>query len=98
MTPSPPGHLTPSEDQLAIQFALDGVSLQTERTAIKKFQHTDVVENPLWAVTFGAFLVPGSLSLASHEVKRASTTLCPAMRSSLHVQRHRLLRETTDMC
>ena len=69
MTPSPPGHLTPSEDQLAIQFALDGVSLQTERTAIKKFQHPDVVENPLWAVTFGAFLVPGSLSLGSQEIK-----------------------------
>ena len=52
-----------------IQFALDGVSVQTERTAIKKFQHTDVVENPLWAATFGAFLAPGSLSLGSHEIK-----------------------------
>jgi hypothetical protein len=53
-----------------IQFALDGVSLQTERTAIKKLQHPfpDFSENPLWAVSFGAFLAPGSLSLGSHEI------------------------------
>lgn len=39
-----------------LQFALDGVPLQTERTAIKKLQHPDpnFSENPLWAVTFGA--------------------------------------------
>ncbi len=54
-----------------IQFALDGVSLQTERTAIKKLQHPflDFSENPLWAVTFGAFLAPGSLSLCNPEIK-----------------------------
>jgi hypothetical protein len=54
-----------------LQFALDGVSLQTERTAIKKLQHPDpnFSENPLWAVTFGAFLPPGSLSLGSHEIQ-----------------------------
>jgi hypothetical protein len=54
-----------------IHFALDGVSLQTERTAIKKLQHPfpDFSENPLWAVTFGAFLAPGSLSLGDHEIK-----------------------------
>jgi hypothetical protein len=53
------------------QFALDGVSLQTERTAIKKFQHPfpDFSENPPWAVTFGAFLAPGSLSLGNHEIR-----------------------------
>ena len=48
-----------------IQFALDGVPLQTERTAIKKLQLPDFS----WAVTFGAFLAPGSLSLGSHEIK-----------------------------
>jgi hypothetical protein len=54
-----------------MQFALDGVSLQTERTALKKLQHPfpDFSENPLWAVTFGAFLPPGSLSLGKHEIK-----------------------------
>ncbi|HWI00138.1 MAG TPA: hypothetical protein VNT27_07390 [Propionibacteriaceae bacterium] len=54
-----------------VQFALDGVSLQTERTAIKKLQHPfpDFSENPLWAVTFGAFLPPGSLSLGNHEIQ-----------------------------
>jgi hypothetical protein len=54
-----------------IQFALDGVSLQTERTAVKKLQHPfpDFSENPLWAVTFGAFLAPGSLSLGNHEIE-----------------------------
>jgi hypothetical protein len=56
------------------QFALDGVSLQTERTAIKKLQHPfpDFSENPLWAVTFGTFLPPGSLSLGSHEIETTS--------------------------
>jgi hypothetical protein len=54
-----------------IQFALDNVPLQTERTAIKKLQHpfADFSENPLWAVTFGAFLAPGSLSLGDHEIE-----------------------------
>ena len=57
-----------------IQFALDGVSLQTKRTAIKKLQHPfpDFSENPLWAVTFGAFLAPGSLSLGNHEIKSST--------------------------
>jgi hypothetical protein len=45
------------------QFALDGVSLQTERTAIKKFQHPfpDFSENPLWAVTYSIFDEGGPL-------------------------------------
>jgi hypothetical protein len=62
----------PLED---LQFALDGVPLQTERTAIKKLQHPDpnFSENPLWAVTFGAFLPPGSLSLGSHEIQTTGT-------------------------
>ena len=68
------------------QFALDNVPLQTERTAIKKLQHPfpDFSENPLWAVTFGAFLAPGSLSLGDHEIEQASTTPSSATRSSLH--------------
>ena len=78
-----------------LQFALDGVLLQTERTAIKKLQHPfpDFSENPLWAVSFGAFLAPGSLSLGSHEI---TTSIHNPMfgRRGVHytVQRHRLLR------
>ena len=68
-----------------IQFALDDVSLQTERTAIKKLQHPfpDFSENPLWAVTFGAFLVPGSLSLGSQEIKTSIHDPVSGERSSL---------------
>ena len=61
--------------QTGSRCALDGVPLQTERTAIKKLQHPDpnFSENPLWAVTFGSFLPPGSLSLGSHEIQTTGT-------------------------
>lgn len=52
-----------------IRFALDGVPLTMERTAIKRLAHTDpafIVE--AFVVGFGAFLPPGTLSLGTHEL------------------------------
>ena len=64
----------------------------TERTAIKKLQHPfpDFSENPLWAVTFGAFLAPASLSPGNHVIKTSIQT--PSSATGVHytVQRHRL--------
>jgi hypothetical protein len=54
-----------------VQFALDGVPLHAVRTSIKRFPHPDPAfsENPLMAVTFGAFLAPGDLSEGTHELR-----------------------------
>lgn len=54
--------------EIGIQFVLDGVPLETERTSIRRFPHPepDFSEDPLMAVTFGAFMAPGELSLGSH--------------------------------
>jgi hypothetical protein len=48
-------------------FSLDGVALQTQRTAAKRIAHPDpaFVENA-FAVGFGAFLPPDALSVGSH--------------------------------
>jgi hypothetical protein len=52
-----------------IRFALDGVPLTTERTAIKRLAHTDpAFVEEAFVVGFGAFLPPGSLSLGPHEL------------------------------
>jgi hypothetical protein len=52
-----------------IRFALDGVPLTTERTAIKRLAHTDpAFVEEAFVVAFGAFLPPGSLSLGPHEL------------------------------
>jgi hypothetical protein len=57
--------------EVTIQFVLDGIPLATERTAIKRSPHPDpeFSENPLMAVTVGAFMPPGTLSLGSHELR-----------------------------
>jgi len=54
-----------------IQFVLDGVPLDAERTSIKRFPHPepDFSENPLMAITFGAFTAPGELSVGTHELR-----------------------------
>jgi hypothetical protein len=54
-----------------IQFVLDGVPLETQRTSIKRFPHPepDFSESPLMAITFGAFLAPGELSVGTHELR-----------------------------
>jgi hypothetical protein len=54
-----------------IQFVLDGLPLDAERTSIKRFPHPepDFSESPLMAVTFGAFTAPGELSLGTHELR-----------------------------
>jgi hypothetical protein len=56
---------------VGIQFVLDGVPLETERTSIKRFPHPepDFSENPLMAITFGAFLAPDELSVGTHELR-----------------------------
>jgi len=53
-----------------LRFVLDGVPLETERTAIKRLAHTDpaFVEEG-FAVAFGAFLPPGALSVGAHELQ-----------------------------
>ena len=53
------------------QFFLDGVPLEMERTAIKRFQHPppEFSEDPFLVLTDGAFLAPGSLSLGTHELR-----------------------------
>jgi hypothetical protein len=56
---------------VTFQFFLDGAPLEMERTSIKRFPHPEpgFFENPLMAVTFGAFLQPGALSEGSHELR-----------------------------
>lgn len=52
-----------------IRYVLDGVPLETERTAIKRLTHPDpafIADG--FAVGFGAFLPPGALSVGSHEL------------------------------
>ena len=53
-----------------IRFVLDGVPLETESTAIKRFSHppADFGEQA-FAVNFGAFLPPGALSMGTHELR-----------------------------
>jgi hypothetical protein len=52
-----------------IQFELDGVSLETERTAIKRLTHPNpAFVDEAFAVNFGAFLSPGSLSVGPHTI------------------------------
>ena len=53
-----------------IRFVLDGVPLQTERTAIKRIAHTDpAFVEEAFVVGFGAFLPPGTLSVGTHELR-----------------------------
>jgi hypothetical protein len=53
-----------------IRFVLDGVPLETDRTAIKRFSHPDpAFAEDAFAVNFGAFLEPGSLSLGAHQLQ-----------------------------
>ena len=54
-----------------MQFLLDGVPLEVDRTAIKRFQHPlpDFSEVPFIVLNFGAFLPPGSLSVGTHELR-----------------------------
>jgi hypothetical protein len=54
---------------IELQFALDGVPLEMERTPIKRFQHPDFSEVPFMSITFGSFLPPGSLSEGTHELR-----------------------------
>jgi hypothetical protein len=56
---------------VTIQFFLDGVPLDMAQTSIKRFPHPDPAfsENPLMAVSFGAFLQPGALSVGAHELR-----------------------------
>jgi hypothetical protein len=56
---------------VTIQFFLDGVPLEMEATSIRRFPHPEpgFSENPLMAVTFGAFLEPGALSEGTHELR-----------------------------
>jgi hypothetical protein len=57
-------------DTVDIWFVLDGVRLETERTAIKRLARPNpaFVEDA-FAVNFGAFLPPGSLSVGAHQVQ-----------------------------
>ena len=50
-----------------LQFALDGVALQTERTAIKKLQHPfpDFSEIPLWAESSSIFSITATATETS---------------------------------
>jgi hypothetical protein len=54
-----------------MQFLIDGVPLEMDRTAIKRFQHPlpDFSEVPFIVLSFGAFLPPGSLSVGTHELR-----------------------------
>jgi hypothetical protein len=54
-----------------MQFLIDGVPLEMDRTAIKRIQHPppDISEVPLIVLNFGAFLPPGSLSVGTHELR-----------------------------
>ena len=57
--------------QIEMQFFVDGVPLETQSTAIKRFQQPlpEFYEFPLLVRTFGAFLPPGSLALGTHELR-----------------------------
>ena len=53
-----------------LRFVLDGVPLETERTAIKRLTHPDpAFLDRGFAVGFGAFLAPGALSVGAHQVQ-----------------------------
>ena len=56
---------------ITVQFFLDGVPLEMERTAIKRLQHPlpEFGEGPYLVLADGAFLAPGSLSLGTHELR-----------------------------
>jgi hypothetical protein len=53
-----------------IQFVLDGVPLEMDRTATKRIAHPDpaIIEDA-FAVSFGAFLAPGALSVGTHHLQ-----------------------------
>ena len=53
-----------------MRFVLDGVPLETERTAIGRFSTppAELVEQA-FAVGFGAFLPPGALSVGTHQLQ-----------------------------
>jgi hypothetical protein len=52
------------------QFVLDGVPLEVERTAIKRFSHPlEGLSEEAFAVGFGAFLPPGALSAGTHRLR-----------------------------
>ena len=53
------------------QFFLDGVPLEMQSTAVKRFQQPlpEFYDAPLLVITFGAFLPPGSLALGTHELR-----------------------------
>jgi hypothetical protein len=53
-----------------IRFTLDGVPLETKRTAIKRIATSDpAFLDEGFEVGFGAFLAPGALSVGSHELR-----------------------------
>lgn len=57
-------------ETLDIRFVLDGVPLEAERTAIKRFSHPPAdFSEQAFAVGFGAFLPPGALSVGSHQLQ-----------------------------
>jgi hypothetical protein len=52
-----------------VQFELDGVSLEVERTAISRLTHPNpAFIEEAFAVNFGAFMAPGSLSVGPHTI------------------------------
>jgi hypothetical protein len=57
--------------EVDIRFVLDGVPLETEQTSIRRSPHPEpeFSENPLMAVTFGAFMAPGAISVGTHELR-----------------------------
>jgi hypothetical protein len=53
-----------------IRFVLDGVPLEVERTATKRFSHPlPPFGEQAFAVGFGAFLPPGALSVGTHQLQ-----------------------------
>ena len=53
-----------------LRFVLDGVPLETKRTAIKRIAHPDpAFIDEAFVVGFGAFLPPGTLSVGTHQVQ-----------------------------
>jgi hypothetical protein len=63
--------LRDSLSAITMQFFLDGVPLEMEQAAIKRFQHPlpEFSEVPFLVINFGAFLPPGSLTLGTHELR-----------------------------
>jgi hypothetical protein len=54
---------------VGLGFALDGVPLETQRTAVKRLAHPDPeFSEEAFVVGFGAFLPPGALSVGDHEL------------------------------